>query len=210
LTFLKGCKIMLAMYDVIIVGGGASGLACALTLASSRSRGWSWAEGRTYLVFDTGESDLHKAYLKNVPGVQPMTGTQLLEVIKEQIKDWGGVEFSNEKVVEIKKDGEVYKVYTETGKEYSAKYVVLAGGFKEFSIKGLELEVVENPKSPKPGRVMIKHKDFEAMPNLFVVGTLAGLSSHFTSCAGSGVEVAIEILSRMAGKRIVIHDVPQD
>jgi thioredoxin reductase len=201
---------MLAMYDVIIVGGGASGLACALTLASSRGRGWSWAEGRTYLVFDTGESDLHKAYLKNVPGVQPMTGTQLLEVIREQIKDWGGVEFSNEKVVEIKKDGEVYKVYTEEGKEYSAKYVVLAGGFKEFSIKGLELEVVENPKSPKPGRVMIKHKDFEAMPNLFVVGTLAGLSSHFTSCAGSGVEVAIEILSRMAGKRIVIHDVPQD
>jgi Thioredoxin reductase len=198
------------MYDVIIAGGGASGLACALTLASSRGRNWDWAEGRTYLVFDTGESDLHKAYLKNVPGVQPITGTQLLEVIREQIKDWGGVEFSEEKVVEIKKEGEIYKVYTEEGKEYSAKYVVLAGGFKEFSIKGLELEVVENPKSPKPGRVMIKHKDFEAMPNLFVVGTLAGLSSHFTSCAGSGVEVAIEILSRMAGKRIVIHDVPQD
>ena len=198
------------MHDVIIVGGGASGFACALTLASARGRGWNWAENRQYLVFDKDDSDLKKAYLKNVPGVEPILGSELLEVIRKQIKDWGGVEFSQEKVVQITKEGEIYKVFTEEGKEYSAKYVVLATGFKEFTIKGLDLEVVENPKSSKPGRVMIKHKDYEVMPNLFVVGTLAGLSSHFTSCAGSGVEVAVEILSRMAGKRIVIHDVPED
>jgi len=198
------------MHDVIIVGGGASGLACALTLASARGRGWNWAENRQYLVFDKDDSDLKKAYLKNVPGVEPILGSELLEVIRKQIKDWGGVEFSQEKVVQITGEGQIYKVFTEEGKEYSAKYVVLATGFKEFTIKGLDLEVVENPKSPKPGRVMIKHKDYEVMPNLFVVGTLAGLSSHFTSCAGSGVEVAVEILSRMAGKRIVIHDVPED
>jgi len=198
------------MYDVIIVGGGASGLACALTLASSRGRGWSWAEDKKYLIFDKNESDLHKAYLKNVPGLQPMRGTELLQVIRKQIEEWGGVEFLQEKVVEIRRDGEAYRVITEEGKEYVGRYIVLAGGFKEFSIKGIDFEILENPKSPKPGRVMIKHENYEVMPNLFVVGTLAGISSHFTSCAGSGVEVAVEILSRMAGKRIVIHDVPED
>jgi Thioredoxin reductase len=138
------------MYDVIIVGGGASGLACALTLVSSRGRGWSWAEDKKYLIFDKNESDLHKAYLKNVPGLQPMRGTELLQVIRKQIEEWGGVEFLQEKVVEIRRDGEAYRVITEEGKEYVGRYVVLAGGFKEFSIKGIDFEILENPKSPKP------------------------------------------------------------
>ncbi len=197
-------------YDVIIVGGGASGLACALTLASSRGRGWQWAEGRKYLVFDTGSSDLNKAYLKNVPGLEPIRGKELIEKIKKQVHDWGGVDMLEEEVSRIERKDGIFEVESLSGKVFKADYVVLACGFHAFNIKGLNLEVVENPKSPKPGRVMIKHKDFEVEPNLFVVGTLAGLSSHFTSCAGSGVEVAIEILSRFAGKRIVIHDVPEE
>ena len=195
-------------YDVAIVGGGASGLSCALTLASSQNRGWQWAEGRKYVLFDTGESDLNKAYLKNVPGVAPTNGKDLLDVIKGQIEEWGGVEIHQKKVNKIEALEGAYVLTCEDGTKVGADYVVLACGFHSFLIEGLPVEVVENPKSPKPGRVMIKHKDFEALPNLFVVGTLAGLSSHFTSCAGSGVEVAIEILSRMAGKRIVIHDTP--
>jgi len=196
-------------YDVVIVGGGASGLSCALTLASSRGRGWQWAEGRKYLLFDTDGSDLKKAFLKNVPGIDPVAGTELLQKIKRQIEEWGGVDFLPEEVVRVEKKGEVFEVESSGSGVFLANYVVLAGGFHAFNIKGLEVGLVENPKSPKPGRVMIRHKDYEVDRNLFVAGTLAGLSSHFTSCAGSGVEVAIEILSRFAGKRIVIHDVPE-
>ncbi len=196
-------------YDVAIVGGGASGLSCALTLVSARGRGWQWAEGRRYIVFDMDNSDLKKALLRNVPGLDNVLGTDLLQKIREQIDQWDGVDFLQEEVKSIWKKEEGFELQTTSGKSFTADYVVLAGGFHSFNIEGLQVEVVENPKSPKPGRVMIKHKDFEVDKNLFVAGTLAGLSSHFTPCAGSGVEVAIEILSRFAGKRIVIHDVPE-
>ncbi|GBC88391.1 Thioredoxin reductase [bacterium HR13] len=197
-------------YHVVIVGGGASGLSCALMLASSRGRGWQWAEGRKYLLLDKGGSDLNKAYLKNVPGLDPILGKDLLERIRKQIQDWGGVDILEEEARSISQENGMYTVNTSSGKSFTAEFLVLATGFHGFNMEGLEVEVVDNTKSPKPGRVMIRHKDFEVLPNLFVIGTLAGLSSHFTSCAGSGVEVACEILSRMAGKRIVIHDVPEE
>ena len=163
----------------------------------------------------SGKSSILHAILGLLPEGTRLTGSirfkgrELLGKIKEQIKGWGGVDMLEEEVVRVEKKGDVFEVESSYGKVFIADYVVLAGGFHNFNIRGLQVEVMDNPKSPKPGRVVIKHKDYEVDKNLFVVGTLAGLSSHFTSCAGSGVEVAVEILSRFAGKRIVIHDVPE-
>jgi len=200
-------------YDVIIVGGGASGLACALTLASSQGRGWEWAEGKKFLVIDNGRSDLNKALLNNVPGVPTGTlGPELLQKIKDQIKAINNsVEFIEDKVTKVEGEKGNFKVYTEGGKVFEADYVVLASGFHKFEIECEGVEVVDNPKSPKPGRVMIKHDgDYKVRDGLFVAGLLAGVSSMYTAAAGSGVQVAINILSEWAGKPVVIHDVPQE
>ena len=198
-------------YDVVIVGGGPAGLSCALTLASSQGRGWKWAEGKKFLVIDEGNSDLNKAMLKNVPGIPIGTlGPELLEKIREQIKELNdSVEIKQGKVVKVEGEKGNFKVYTESGEVYEAEYVVLAPGFHKFEIECEGVEVVDNPKSPKPGRVMVKHDgDYKVREGLFVAGLLAGVSSMFTAAAGSGVQVAINILSEWAGKPIVIHDVP--
>ncbi len=199
-------------YDVIIIGGGASGLSCALTLASAKGRGWDWAENRRYLVLDTGKSDMNKALFNNVPGVpQGLTGKELIEKIKEQIKSYGGVDFLEEKAVKVEGEKGNFKVYTESGKELSSEYVVLASGFHRFGIECDGIEIVDNPKSPKPGRIMIKHDgDFRVRDGLYVAGLLAGVSSMFATAAGVGVQVAINILSEWAGAPVVIHDVPKE
>ena len=199
-------------YNVIIIGGGASGLSCALTLASAKGRGWDWAENRKYLVLDTGRSDMNRALFNNVPGVPIGTlGKDMLGILKDQIQHYGGVDFLEEKVVKVEGEKGNFKVYTEKGNIFESEFVVLASGFHRFEIECEGVEVVENPKSPKPGRVMVRHDgDYKVKDGLYVAGLLAGVSSMFAAAAGSGVQVAINILSEWAGKPIVIHDVPEE
>ncbi|MGC8588280.1 MAG: FAD-dependent oxidoreductase [Hydrogenobaculum sp.] len=203
-------------YDIVIVGGGPAGLSCAITIGSAVEHDMEFAKGKKVLVIDNGNSDLKSAKLNNVPGVKRGTlGKELLEDIKNQAKEYSCVEILEDTVQKILKNNG-FVVQTASGNTFEADVVVLASGFKAFNIEGIELDVVENPLSPKPGRVMIKtSKSYEALDknanvveNLYVAGLLAGFSSMFSCAAGSGVQVGINILNKYAGKPIVIHDVP--
>ena len=198
-------------YDVIIVGGGASGLSCALTLASAKGRGWNWVEDKRFLVIDEGRSDMNRALFKNVPGVESGTlGKDLLKKIRQQIESFGSVDFVEDKVIRAEGERGSFRVFTEKGREFGSEFLVLASGFHRFEIEGLGVKVVENPRSPKPGRVMVVHDgNYRVRDGLYVAGLLAGVSSMFTAAAGSGVQVAVDILSIWAGRPVVIHDVPE-
>ncbi len=197
-------------YDVIIVGGGPAGLSCAITLASANDR-FDWSKNRKYLVIDdVGGSDLLKAELNNVAGIDKGTlGKDLLEKIRQQALEFGNVEIKEGRVVKAKENNGIFIVETENGEVFEGNILVLATGFHEFSIEGLNVEVVENPKAPRPGKIMIKHNgDYEVRENLYVAGLIAGVSSMFATASGSGTQVACNIMSKWAGKNVVIHDVP--
>ena len=203
-------------YDIVIVGGGPSGLSCAITIGSAVEHEMEFAKDKKVLVIDNDNSDLKSAKLNNVPGIKRGTlGKELLEEIKNQAREYPCIEIIEDTVKRISKNGN-FHIETSSGKSFEADIVVLATGFKAFDIEGIELDVVENPLSPKPGRVMVKtNEKYEAIDrsgksveNLYVAGLLAGFSSMFSCAAGSGVQVGINILNKYAGKPIVIHDVP--
>ncbi len=196
-------------YDVIIIGGGPAGLGCTLTLASAKGH-FEWGENRRYLVIDNNSSDLLKAKLNNVPGIAPGSlGRYVIKNLKEQAKMYGNVEIIDGRVVKVEGEYKNFKVITEEGKEFYSDFVVFATGFHEFNIECKDVEIIENKKSPRPGKVQLKvDQDYKIKEGLYAAGLVAGVSTMFASAAGSGVQVACNIQAIMAGKNVVVHDVP--
>ncbi len=190
------------MYSVAVIGGGVSGLSCALTLADGAKR-FDFARGKKFLVVDSGSSDALKAVLNNVPGVKRgTTGEEYLSFLREQVEELESVNLIEGEVEEVLKEGDGFKVVLSDGREFTAEVVVFATGFHSFSVKCSFVDVIPHPKSPRPGKVALRPKE----EGIFVCGNAAGEITMVATAAGSGVSVACQILSRWAGKVVVPHD----
>ena len=198
-------------FDVLILGGGAAGMSCALVLGSGLSKSFG-KDKKVGIVIHQRASHLQSALFNNALGIRPgTTGKEILASGAEQLSSQYPevVQIEKEKVKEImSEEGDGFSITTNKG-EYTAKNVVIAVGYTSaFSIKGLEEYVIPHKKSKaSKDRIQLKNEDHLVKQGLFVAGTLAGHRSQFSIACGSGAAVATDILTRWnAGEHTKVHD----
>lgn len=198
------------MFDVLIIGGGASGMSCALVLGSAHQKEFA-KDKNIGILLHQKTSHLQNALFNNVLGLQPgTTGKKILEQGKEQLHS----QYPHVTLIEKEKACEILK--TETGftiltnkSSYQTKSIVIAVGYTNLiNIKGLEKYIEPHPRAQaKKERIWLKNVDHKIDKGLYVAGTLAGWRSQFSIAAGSGAQVATDILTLWNdGVQTKIHD----
>lgn len=197
-------------FDVLIIGGGAAGLSCALVLGSAKAKPFT-KDKRIAIVTHQKTSHLQNALFNNVLGLDPGTlGSVILDDGKKQLKDlYPHVnQIDNEKVLSITKNTHGFSIETNKN-NYQSRIVVVAVGYTNLlTIKGLEKFVEPHPRAAiEKDRIWLKNIDHLIEKNLYVAGTLAGWRSQFAMACGSGSHVATDILTLWNdGNHTKIHD----
>ena len=198
------------MFDVLIIGGGAAGMSCALILGSANKR--PYVSNKKIGIFTHQKaSHLQNALFNNVLGIPVgTTGASILENGKQQLADlYPNIEqIAKEKVSEIHKSEDGFKIITNKN-SYKTKIAVIAVGYTDLiTIKGLENYIEPHPRAVvEKNRVWLKNTDHVIEDNLYVAGTLAGWRSQFAIASGSGAHVATDILTIWNdGKHTKVHD----
>ena len=197
-------------FDVLIIGGGAAGLSCALVLGSAKNK--PFAIGKHIgIITHQKTSHLQNALFNNVLGLKP--GTLGEDILNDGVKQLHDLyphvnQIDNEKVISILKNNDGYTIETNRN-TYNSKIVVITVGYTNLmTISGLECYIEPHPRAAKEkDRIWLKNTDHLIEKNLYVAGTLAGWRSQFAIASGSGAHVATDILTLWNnGKHTKVHD----
>jgi thioredoxin reductase (NADPH) len=110
------------IYDVAIIGAGPAGLSASIYAGRYKLRNIVFGKQMGGTI-----TEAHKVC--NYPGVGDITGLELGSKMYEQAKN-NGAQTSLESVVSIQKEGDLFKLETDTKKEVFAKTIILATGTK--------------------------------------------------------------------------------
>lgn len=198
------------MFDVLILGGGVSGVSCALVLGSAINKPYA-SNRKIGIITHQKASSLQDAVFNNAYGIPP--GTTGAHLLKESITHLNTlyphvIQINGEKVCEIKGEFPHFTVVTNKNSYQTQRIVVAIGYSNSFSIEGLNQFVMPHPKAAaEKQRIFLKNDDHVVAPGIYVVGNLAGWRSQLSIAAGSGAAVATDILTEWnEGKQSQSHD----
>lgn len=197
------------MFDVLIIGGGVSGMSSALMLGSAKSQAYA-KDKKIAILIHQKSSSLQNAVFNNTLGLHPNTkGSAILNDGKIQLSEmYPHVrQIENEKVLSMEKTQDFILV-TSNKNTYKSRNIIIAVGPKNFNIKGLEkYEELHVHIPPEKKRTQLKNNNLLVVKGIYVAGVLAGLRSQFAIAAGSGTQVATDIMSIWnEGKPVKVHD----
>jgi thioredoxin reductase len=201
---------MTSIFDILIIGGGVSGMSCALIFGSAKNK--AFASDKKIGIFTHQKSTaLQEAVFYNAYGIAPgKLGTELLEESKTHLSEnYPHIhQIPNEKVLEIEGSFPNFKIISNKKTYYSKNIIVGIGSANTFDIKGLKQFVEPHQKSlAEKQRIQLHNIDHKVIDGIYVIGTLAGCRSQLTIAAGSGAAVATDILSLWnEGLPTQVHD----
>jgi thioredoxin reductase len=186
------------VYDVLIIGGGVSGMSCALVLGSARNKK-NVADKKIGIITHQKTAALQEALFNNAYGIPPGTlGSELLQTSIEHLsKTYPHIDqIPNEKVMSIEGNFPDFEVITNKNSYHAKNIVIGVGASNGFAIEGLMSFVEPHQKSlPEKQRIQLRNEDHQVAEGIYVVGTLAGWRSQLAIAAGSGAAVATDILT---------------
>lgn len=198
------------MFDVLIIGGGVSGMSCALVLGSAKNK--PFVTDKTIgIIAHQKNSNLQEAVINNAYGIPAgKLGADLLsESIQHLSETYPHItQIPNEKVLKIEDDFPEFTITTNKN-TYKSKIVVVGiGAANTFAIEGLMHYVEPHQKTlPEKQRIQLRNNDYKVAEGIYVTGTLAGSRSQVAIAAGSGAAVATDILTLWnGGMQTQVHD----
>ena len=186
------------MFDVLIIGGGVSGMSCALVLGSAQKKPFMSTK-KIGIFTHQKSSSLQEALFNNAYGIPP--GTLGSELLKQSNLHLATVyphitQIPDEKVLKIEGNYPEFKVLTNKNSYTTRNLVVGIGSANTFAIEGLMHYVEPHKKAlPEKQRIQLRNTDHKVAEGIYVIGILAGWRSQLAIAAGSGAAVATDILT---------------
>ena len=185
-------------FDVLIIGGGVSGISCALVLGSAKNKPFA-SEKKIGIFTHQKSSALQEAVFNNAYGITPgKLGAELLQESKTHLTSMYPhvVQISDEKVLKIEGEYPNFTVVSNKNTYSTQSIIVGIGSANTFNIEGLTQFIEPHQKAlAEKQRIQLQNKDHKVTEGIYVIGTLAGWRSQLAIAAGSGAAVATDILT---------------
>lgn len=178
-----------------VIGAGAAGLTCALFLARA---------GIDVEAFDHDRSILKRARLENLPGSHGLEGRALLDDLRGRVSALE-VPLHSGKVDDVVPTADGFNVHAGAD-VVTCRFVVIATGQGTLGLASLPLDTTEARQPFVKVNVVTDRWGATSYPGVWAAGVVAGWPSQAVVCAGSGANVAVEIVSAMNGSFWVDHD----